>query len=192
MNKKEDNSNQNNELKSIKEMAGIDSADIDTSTKTPQIEKESKETPFDNPFSNIEPEKVEKEVNTNFKVQEIEKQEMQNENLDIKIEEIVEKILNDKWEDFTNKVQKIVDWKESLNSKLEEMGQSYNILEEEFNKFQKKVYTKVEQYDTNILDVNSEMKALEKVFSKITPTLVNNINELKNITNDLKEIKKRN
>jgi uncharacterized protein YhaN len=173
-------------------MAGIDSADIDTSTKTPQIEKESKETPFDNPFSNIEPEKVEKEVNTNFKVQEIEKQEMQNENLDIKIEEIVEKILNDKWEDFTNKVQKIVDWKESLNSKLEEMGQSYNILEEEFNKFQKKVYTKVEQYDTNILDVNSEMKALEKVFSKITPTLVNNINELKNITNDLKEIKKRN
>jgi hypothetical protein len=192
MNKKEDNSNQNNELKSIKEMAGIDSADIDTSTKIPQIEKESKETPFDNPFSNIEPEKVEKEVNTNFKVQEIEKQEMQNENLDIKIEEIVEKILNDKWEDFTNKVQKIVDWKESLNSKLEEMGQSYNILEEEFNKFQKKVYTKVEQYDTNILDVNSEMKALEKVFSKITPTLVNNINELKNITNDLKEIKKRN
>ena len=49
--------------------------------------------------------------------------------------------------------------------------------------------TKLESYDTNILDVNAELKAFEKVFSKITPVFVNNIEELKGVVKDLKEVK---
>ena len=110
-------------------------------------------------------------------------------NIEEKIEEIVEKVLESKWEEFTQSVQNIIDWKDSIDLKLKDIDGSFEFLKSEFSTFQKKMLTKLESYDTNILDVNAELKAFEKVFSKITPVFVNNIEELKGVVKDLKEVK---
>ena len=108
--------------------------------------------------------------------------------LEEKIEEIVEKVLESKWEEFTKSVKNIINWKDRTDSKFKDIDDSFEFLKNEFSIFQKKMLSKIEDYDTNILDVNSELKAFEKVFSKITPVFVNNIEELREIIKDFKDI----
>jgi archaellum component FlaC len=105
------------------------------------------------------------------------------------IDETVEKIIDERWQQFTDNVQKILDWKEQVDQELTAFKDNFTQMKDQFDTLEKKIIAKVNDYDKNILDVNAEMKALEKVFQKITPTLVNNINELQKITEDLKSIK---
>ena len=55
---------------------------------------------------------------------------------------------------------------------------------------QNSVLGKVKDYDQGMKDVQSEMKALEKVFEKILEPLVANIKELDKITKDLKNTRR--
>ena len=47
------------------------------------------------------------------------------------------------------------------------------------------------EYDKHIMEVGSEIKAMEKVFSKVLPTFTENVNELNNITKKIKEADKK-
>jgi len=48
---------------------------------------------------------------------------------------------------------------------------------------------KVTEYDDHVMNVTTEMKALEKVFEKIVQPLTTNIKELNKITKELKSKK---
>ncbi len=112
-----------------------------------------------------------------------------NEEIKDLIEENVEKILDDKWGEIIANIEKILKWKNDLDKRFSLVINNFEDIDQTFGEFQKKILNKIDNYDSNILDINSEMKALEKVFQKITPVLVNNVNELSRITNELKEIK---
>ncbi len=105
------------------------------------------------------------------------------------IDETVEKIIDERWEKLTSSVEKVVKWKADVEREIGVIKEDIGLIKEGFEKFEKRVLNKVSSYDKDILDVNSEIKALEKVFQKITPTLVNNVNELSRIANDLKGTK---
>ena len=49
---------------------------------------------------------------------------------------------------------------------------------------------KISQYDSNITDVGTEIKAMEKVFQKILPNLTENVNKLDRMTKSSKLNKK--
>ncbi|NTV23160.1 MAG: hypothetical protein HGA85_02160, partial [Nanoarchaeota archaeon] len=51
------------------------------------------------------------------------------------------------------------------------------------------IVSKVNEYDKHILEVGSDVKAMEKVFSKVLPAFAENVNELSRIANTLKEEK---
>lgn len=106
------------------------------------------------------------------------------------IDETVEKIIEEKWEKLLLSVEKVVNWKEKQEKEMEEIQKNLKEFGESFEKLDTKLNLKISSYDTNIMDVNAEIKALEKVFQKITPTLVNNVNELAKIADELREIKK--
>lgn len=103
------------------------------------------------------------------------------------IDETVEKVLEEAWGEITNKVNKVVSWKDKVEQQVNMLKEDIVAIRDGFETLEKKLFSKLSNYDKNILDVNSEMKALEKVFSKITPTLVNNVNELSKIAEDLRE-----
>lgn len=102
------------------------------------------------------------------------------------INETVEKVIEERWGDIVAKIEKVVSWKEKQEAHVNMIKEDIVSLKDAFENLEKKMITKIGDYDRNILDVNSELKALEKVFQKITPTLVNNINELSKITRELK------
>ncbi|MFW5704999.1 MAG: hypothetical protein ACOCXG_04080 [Nanoarchaeota archaeon] len=105
------------------------------------------------------------------------------------IEETVEKILDEKWEKFIQSVEKIINWKEKQEEEMNKVKTDIIDMRDAVEKVEKKIFAKINEYDKDILDVGSEIRALEKVFQKITPTLVNNISELTRITDDLREIR---
>lgn len=115
---------------------------------------------------------------------------MEDEKIQELIVETVEKIIDEKWETITSSVESVITWKDNVEKEIDLLKQDIVHIKEGFEQFEKRLLNKVNSYDRNILDVNSEIKALEKVFNKITPTLVNNVNELSKIAQDLKGVKK--
>lgn len=105
------------------------------------------------------------------------------------IDESVEKIIEERWEKVTANVEKVVSWKGKIEQEVQLLKEDIVTIKNSFETFEKRLMNKISSYDKNILDVNSEIKALDKVFQKITPTLVNNVNELSRIADDLKQSK---
>jgi prefoldin subunit 5 len=97
-------------------------------------------------------------------------------------EELVEAIIDEKWNDLVKDINKIVDWKQKVDSKLSGMDQKISDLQVQIDKLQQAVLGKINDYDKNILDVGTQLSAMEKVFSKTIPTLIENVNALDNIT----------
>jgi len=106
---------------------------------------------------------------------------------DVKVEELVETIIEEKWQELLRDINKIVEWKNKVESRLSEVEIKLDNLKENFSDLQKAVIGKVNDYDKHIQEVGSEIKAMEKVFSKVLPVFSENVNELSNIANKLKE-----
>ena len=98
----------------------------------------------------------------------------------------VEAIVNEKWEEFLTRIGDINLWKETMNNELIAIKQEIIRTQDHFKNLQGSVLGKVGEYNQNISNINTEMKALEKVFQKILEPLTTNIKELSRITEKLK------
>ncbi len=105
-------------------------------------------------------------------------------------EEIAESIVEEKWHELTRDLGKMNEWKELINSRLDKVEQNLVDLKSDVENLHKAVVAKIGDYDKNLLDVGTEIKAMEKVFQKVLPTLTDNINELSRITKKVKGQKK--
>jgi len=104
-----------------------------------------------------------------------------------RIHEISEAIVNEKWEEFLGKVGDLPIWKERVNSNITAIKQEIIRMGERFDNLEKAILGKVGDYGKGIEDIHTEMKALEKVFEKILDPLVSNVKELERITAKLKQ-----
>ena len=102
------------------------------------------------------------------------------------IEQVVETIIDERWQEVTESIKKVLDWKNSMDEKMSKMEDSVKTLKEDFNELYRAIVGKVGEYDKNILKVDTELKALEKVFSQVLPTFTANVNELSRIAEDFK------
>ncbi|MFA6088570.1 MAG: hypothetical protein WC755_01780 [Candidatus Woesearchaeota archaeon] len=106
-----------------------------------------------------------------------------------RIEELAEAIIDEKWNELVKSIEKIAEWKERTESRLDRIEEAMESMKSQFSDLHKGVLGKIGEYDNNITDIGSEIKALEKVFQKILPTFTENVNELTRITKELKEKK---
>jgi len=102
------------------------------------------------------------------------------------IQQITEEIVQEKWDDIMNKVGDIRLWKDKMDTEITSIKQEIMRTQNHFANLQKAVFGKVSEYNDNILNINNEMKAFEKVFEKILNPMTENIRELSRITNKLK------
>jgi len=103
-----------------------------------------------------------------------------------RIEEIAESIIREKWDDLLRNIGDISLWRENVKTEISSIKQELIRTQDRFENLQKAVLGKVKDYDSNVRDLGSEMKALQKVFEKILSPLSTNIKELQKITKDLK------
>lgn len=106
-----------------------------------------------------------------------------------KIHEIAEAIINEKWQELLSSVGNIAVWKEKVDTNILSMKQEIVRINDRFDNLQNAVLGKVKEYDVDMKNVNTEMKALEKVFERIIEPLTSNVKELNRITKELKDMK---
>lgn len=106
------------------------------------------------------------------------------------IEEIAEAIIDEKWTEFEQDIKVIIEWKEKTEAKVVQIEQQLKDLSNNLNSLHKSVLNKISEYDANITDVGTEIKAMEKVFQKVLPNLTENVNKLDRLAKSSKLSKK--
>jgi DNA-binding transcriptional MerR regulator len=101
-------------------------------------------------------------------------------------EELVEAIIDEKWNELVKDINKVIEWKQKADTKLATMDQQINDLSQQFDKLHSAIIGKIGDYDKHMVDVGAELQAMEKVFSKVLPTFVDNVNDLNAITQRMK------
>ena len=108
----------------------------------------------------------------------------------VKIEELVEAIIEEKWVELVKDVNRIIEWKNRIENKVSDMEIKLNNLKDSFSDLNKAILGKINEYDKHIMEVGSDVKAMEKVFSKVLPVFTENVNELSRITSKIKKDEK--
>ncbi|MEK6967151.1 MAG: hypothetical protein AABX51_00815 [Nanoarchaeota archaeon] len=103
------------------------------------------------------------------------------------IEELVEAIVEEKWEELVRNVNKVIGWKNVMENRLAVLEQRFTDLKMQFDDINKGIIDKMGEYDQNIINVGTEIKAMEQVFQKVLPTFTENINELARLTKQMKQ-----
>ncbi|MEM2115609.1 MAG: hypothetical protein QW524_01420 [Candidatus Woesearchaeota archaeon] len=103
------------------------------------------------------------------------------------IEKTVETLIEEKWTDIEKMVEELNKWKNEINQKYIEMDTKIQDLKESFKNLQNSVIGKIGEYDDHLIKIGSNVKAVEKVFQKIIPQFVENVNQLNMIVEKLRE-----
>ncbi|VVB81189.1 Uncharacterised protein [uncultured archaeon] len=101
-------------------------------------------------------------------------------------EAIVEQIIEEKWQELQKDVGKVTEWKDLMSSRLDKMEQSMTDIRADLDGLHKAIVARIGEYDKTLMDVGTEIKAMEKVFQKVLPELTGNIQELSRITRTVK------
>lgn len=103
-----------------------------------------------------------------------------------RIEEIAESIIDEKWDLLITEVKRIIEWKDGVEENLSKLTDDVGRLKEDFKELHQGVLGKLEDYDTKMTEVGTELKAVGKVFKEVIPEFVENVKELKAITKGVK------
>jgi len=103
------------------------------------------------------------------------------------VEQHVESIVGEKWADLQKELSKMVEWRSTMGSRVDKLEQSVADLRSSVDNLHTAIVRRIGEYDKSLMDIGTELKAMEKVFSKSIPELTNNIQELSKVTKDLKK-----
>ncbi|MFC1754329.1 hypothetical protein ACFL96_13215, partial [Thermoproteota archaeon] len=78
-----------------------------------------------------------------------------------RIEELAEAIIDEKWTDLVENINRIIEWKEKTEGRVAAIETDFKALKDSFDKLHIAILEKVGEYDHHIQDVGTEVKALE-------------------------------
>ncbi|MFW6008738.1 MAG: hypothetical protein ACOCP8_05660 [archaeon] len=107
------------------------------------------------------------------------------------MEELIEAVIDEKWSEIEKNINKVLEWKDGVDERIGSMKSDIDNLKKNFEDLHKAILGKIGDYDKNINDVGSQLKAMEKVFSNVLPTFSDNVNELSRIADKLKGSNKK-
>jgi hypothetical protein len=98
-----------------------------------------------------------------------------------RIEELAEAIIDEKWNELVKDINKVIDWKEKTETRINKIEQQLLDIRSGLESLHKSLIAKITDYDKNIENVGVEIKAMEKVFQKVLPSLTENVNRLERL-----------
>jgi len=103
------------------------------------------------------------------------------------VEEIVESVVKEKWDDMIKNVGDIKLWKERMQVDTNAIKQEILRMQDRMDSLQKSLIGKLTDYDQGVKEIGTEIKALEQVLQKIIGPLTKNIKELEKVTEEIKK-----
>lgn len=101
-------------------------------------------------------------------------------------EEIAEQIIEEKWIELQKELGKLNEWRDMLTSRMDKLEQGVTDMKMDLDGLHKAIVARIGEYDKTLMDVGTEIKAMEKVFQKVLPELTGNIQELSRVTKTIK------
>ena len=95
---------------------------------------------------------------------------------------MAEAVIEEKWESLTKDIKAGIEWKNRSENKMVQLEQEISDLKSSLDSLNSSIIGKVGQYDKNLMEVGTEIKAMEKVFQNILPSLTENVAKLERIT----------
>lgn len=95
-----------------------------------------------------------------------------------RMQEVAEAIIDEKWNELVKDIRKVIEWKNKSEDRIAKLEQQLLDLRVGMDSLTKSIMSKISSYDQNIVDVGTEIKAMEKVFQKVLPTLTESVNKL--------------
>ncbi|MBI2572295.1 hypothetical protein HYV86_00380 [Candidatus Woesearchaeota archaeon] len=108
-----------------------------------------------------------------------------------RIEEITESLIDEKWDQLIGEVKKIIEWKERVEERQRAAENDLVRLKEDFKILHQGVLGKLDEYDTRMQDVGTELKAVGRVFKDVVPVFVDNVKELSSIKDQMRAVPKK-
>lgn len=103
------------------------------------------------------------------------------------IEALIESVVEEKWRQAMESFGDINMWKEKARTEITSIKQEILRLQNRFENLERALIGRVQEYDTHVLNIGAEIKALEKVLQKIMEPLAYNVKELERLTQKLKK-----
>lgn len=103
-----------------------------------------------------------------------------------RIQEVAEAIIDEKWQELAKDIKRVIEWKDASEDRIAKIEQQILDLRISIDNLTKGIMSKITSYDQNIVDVGTEVKAMEKVFQKILPSLTESVKKLDRMTKDTK------
>ena len=107
-----------------------------------------------------------------------------------RIQEVTEAVIDEKWEEFAKDIRKVIEWKDRSEDRIAKLEQQLIDLRQSIDILTRSITSRISAYDQNIVDVGTEIKAMEKVFQKVLPNLTESVNKLDRLAKGGKEQKK--
>ena len=104
-----------------------------------------------------------------------------------KIEEIAESIIEEKWQHAMDEIGDLGSWKEKMKSEIISIKQEVLRIENLFDGMQQALLGRIKDYDKQVGEVSTDVKAVEKLLENILRPLTDNVKELKRITEKLQK-----
>lgn len=101
-------------------------------------------------------------------------------------EQMVESMIAEKWKEFQEKLSSFNEWKEEFESKVIKMEDELRHMKENYDRLHQGVLGKISEYDNNLKDVGTSVKAMDRVFKQVLPTLTENVNRLSRMTGHIR------
>lgn len=103
------------------------------------------------------------------------------------IERLVESIISERWEELRKELGKFVEWKDAVSARVDRIETTISDLKTDLSNLHKAILGKIADYDKALLDVGTEIKAMEKVFSQVLPEFTSSVQELSRIAKATKK-----
>ena len=79
-------------------------------------------------------------------------------------------------------VKKVTEWKGTMEARLDQIEQQVKDTRASMDNMQKAIFGKISDYDKSITNVGTEIKAMEKVFQQVLPSLTESVSRLDRMT----------
>lgn len=101
------------------------------------------------------------------------------------IEELIEGVIDEKWQTFNKKIKKYEDEIEKLETTIKQFEQQFKAAKEE--PVTKQFDSKLNTFSMTMEELDARVGGLEKAFKQFLPSLTKNIESLSRMVHDIKE-----
>ncbi len=104
-----------------------------------------------------------------------------------RIQEIAESIIDEKWQRVIEDMGDMSAWKEKVKTEILSVKQEVLRIEGRVEAMQQAILGRIKEYDSQVGDVSTDVKAVEKLLQNVLGPLTENVRELKRVTERLKK-----